>query len=64
MRSLPLLRVLLAATAAATALALPSTPASASAGCIRIVWTEHLLYDGPPGPDVWVMLPTVVMGVC
>ena len=63
MRSLPLLRVLLAGTAAATALAIPSTPASA-AGCVTVVWTEHLLYDGPPGQDIWVMVPSVRMGVC
>lgn len=59
----PLLRLILAGTAVAAAVAVPATPASA-AGCVRIVWTEHLLYDGPPGQDIWVLLPTVVFDAC
>ena len=43
--------------------AVPSTPAAAG-GRPKVVWTEHLLYDGPPGPDIIVMVPTVVMGDC
>lgn len=59
----PLLRLLLAGTAVAAAVAVPAAPASA-AGCVRIVWTEHKLYDGPPGQDIWVLLPTVVFDAC
>lgn len=57
------LRVLLCAGVAATALAATAPPAAAGP-CWKVVWTEHQILDGPPGPDVWVMVPTVILTNC
>lgn len=58
-----LVRPLFAAALVTAALAVPATPASA--GCQpKVVWTEFRIYQGPPGNDIWVLLPTLVMSDC
>jgi hypothetical protein len=60
----PLARPLLAAALAVAALAVPAAPASADGCQPKVTWTEHLIYQGPPGPNICVMVPTVIMGDC
>ena len=58
------LRVLLCAGVAA-ALSASATPASAEAvPCWKITMTRHQVLNGPPGPDVWVNVPTIDLTNC